>query len=198
MSLTYDEIDNILIDIFTGQRYVFIDDHIFLFKFPDNNIKQFGTVVYDRSYENALSEGLLPLRQLEKLVIERNVFTELDKKMIKKLEGQLEAQEVLLAKTTRVKANQERIKHAISKLKHEKAVLEYKLQSKLLMSAENKAEEDRMFYICSRCVFTESGELYWKEHKDALSDIDLELRDKILLEYIKFNRGFNARVIRES
>jgi len=116
---------------------------------------------------------------------------------LKKLKGQLEAQEILLGKTTRVKANQERIKNIINRIRHEINEIQFKKQSKMMLSADTKAEEERSFYICSRCVYKDDGSLFWLAYKDALNEKRLELRDAILLAFLRFNAGLPTPIIRE-
>lgn len=197
MSLTPNEIENYLVKIFTGISYIYINDTFIKFIFPNNEIKQKANLIYERSYSKALSQGMLSVEDLEKLIEERNLITEKDKLQLKKLYGQLEAQNVLLSKTTRVKANQDRIKTAINRLKGEIKEIEAKKNSRFLISAETKAEEERTFYIFSRCVYKEDDELYWPKYGDALNETDLALKDRLLLGFLKFYSGIPVEAMRE-
>lgn len=197
MSMTYDEIDQHLVYIFTGIKYIYIDDMFLVFKYPSNDIKQRASLVYDRSFENAVKGGMLPVKQLEELITKRNLITAEEIKRLNTLKGQLEAQEILLGKTTRVKANQERIKQAISRLKHEINVIEFKKNSKLLLSAENKAEEEKAFYVCSMCTYWDYGSLFWPTYETAKNEKRLDLRDRIMMSYLRFYSGLHMKIIRE-
>jgi len=197
MSLTHDEIEQYLVRIFSSLKYVYMDDLLLAFRFPDNEIKQRANLVYEKSFEDAVKDGILPVKELEELIEERNLITAEEILKLKKLKNQLEAQQILLGKTTRVKANQERIKQAINRFKHEIRQIEFKKSSKLLMSAETKAEEDKTFYVCSRCVYIENGNLFWSTHNDALKETKLGLKDDILIGYLRFYSGLPVSVIRE-
>jgi hypothetical protein len=199
MSLTHEEIEQYLSMVFLDKRYSYIDDNLLVvFKFPSHSIKQKANLLYKRSFESAVNQGMLPNSELITLVEKRNIITELDKLTLKKLESQLEAQNVLLSKTTRVKANQERIKGAIRRLKHEIREIEFKRSSKLMLSAETKAEEDKTFYTCSQCVYLDDEKtLYWPSYEDALKENKITLKDKILLGFIRFYSGFSSTIIRE-
>ncbi|RLI64840.1 MAG: hypothetical protein DRO67_03535 [Candidatus Asgardarchaeum californiense] len=197
MGLSYKEIEKYLSYISSGIKYIYISDHFFIFKYPSNEIKQRADLIYDKAYREALEDGMLPLKDLEALIDQRNVITSEEVEKLKKLRGQLEAQEILLGKTTRVKANQERIKQVINRLKHEISQIEFKKKSNLLVSAENKAEEDKVFYVCSRCVYREDNSLVWPTYEDALSETRLGLKDTIVSEYLKFYSGIPVEVIRE-
>jgi len=196
MELTYEEVEQHLTNIFSDIRYVYVDDFLLLFKFPSNKIKQRASLVYKRSFDSAVSGGILPVVELEKLIDSRNLITAEEILTLNKLKGQLEAQQILLGKTTRVKANQERIKQAINRLKHNIRQIEFKRSSKLLMSAENKAEEDKTFFVCSRCVYREDETLFWPTHDEALKENRINLKDSIVMEYLRFYSGLSVEIVR--
>lgn len=197
MSLTYDELDSYLVKIFTGVDFATVRDKQLMFKFPDNLVKQKANFVYERSMEKAVSEGILKIKDLEQLIDSRNLIPQEETYKLKKLKGQLEAQEIILSKTTRVKAKQDRIKDIITRLKSDIAQIENKKNSKLLMSAETKAEEDKTFFICSQCAFYEDGDLVWPSYDEALKERDLELKESVLLNYVRFYSGIPTIIIRE-
>ena len=192
-----EDIEHYLVYICTGIKYLHIDNLFLEFRFPSNKDRQRANLIYDESFDKAVDSGILPVKQLEELVEKRNIITEEEIKKLSKLKSQLEGQEILLGKTTRVKANQDRIKQVINRLKHEIIEIEFKKSSKLLMSAETKAEEDRSFYICSRNVFNEDGSLFWSSYENALKETRLDLRDKILVNYIRFYSGLSTRIVRK-
>jgi len=197
MILTYDETDQYLTKVFTGIDYQYIDDLLVVFKFPNHEIRQKAHLVYKRSFESAVEQGMLPVEELRILIEKRNLITAADKLQLKKLENQLEAQEILLSKTTRVKANQDRIKGVIRRLRHEIREIEIKHSSKFMMSAENKAEEDKTFYVCTRCSFLEDEKTpIWSSYEEALKEVKIELKDKILLGFLRFFSGFPVSVVR--
>jgi hypothetical protein len=197
MSLTYDALEHYLARVFSGTEYIYIEDFLLVFKFPSNELKQKAQLFYQRSFDSAVKDGMLPMVDLEKLVERRNLISVNDVKQLSKLKSQLEAQEILLGKTTRVKANQERIKQVINRLRTDIRQIEFKKNSKLLMSAETKAEEEKTFYVCSQCVYNEDGTLFWPSFKDAQKEKRLGLREKILINYLRYYSGLPAHVIRE-
>lgn len=197
MSLTYDELDSYLTKIFTGLDFATVRDKTIVFRYPDNLIKQRANFIYEKSIEEAISGGMLKVADLEELINKRNLIPKEELAKLKKLKDQLEAQEILLSKTTRVKANQDRIKGVIVRLRTEIREIESKKSSKLLMSAETKAEEDKTFYICSQCSFYEDDSLVWPSYKEALKEKDLEFRELILLNYVRFYSGIPTKIIRE-
>jgi hypothetical protein len=196
MSLTFDEIEKHLNLIFSGIKYTYVDDVFLILKFPSNAVKQRADVVYERAFNDAVKKGMLPVKELEDLIKKRNLISSDDILKLNKLYSQLEAQEIILGKSTRVKANQERIKQIINRLKTDIRQIEFKRSSKLLMSAENKAEEDKTFFVCSRCVYREDDTLLWPTHDDALKENKIDFKDGVLIEYLKFYSGLSVNIIR--
>lgn len=197
MSLSFESIDKYLCKIFTGEEYAYIDGVLFKFKYPNNKVRQMADLVYSKTYDDAVDSGLLPREKLEKLIEKRSLLSEDDSSKLKKLKSQLDAQEVLLAKTTKVKANQDRIKSVIDRLKREIATLNFKRESKLMMSAEAKAEEEKSFYICTQCVFDCNDAPFWKSYEQALLDRNFDLKNKVFSKFLKFYHGFSTSIVRE-
>ena len=201
MDITHEQLERYLCKIFTGVDILYIkdgsEDICIEFRQPDNTIKLRANLVYDKAYDKAISEGMLATDDLKKLIKERNIFTEEDEDKLEELESKLHGQEMLLAKTLVVKARQDRLKKIINKLKEEINELQLKKTSKLIMSAEAKAEEERSLFFCWACTYdADKNELYWKIYEDLLKETSIILRDKILIEFLKFYRGINNRLIR--
>jgi len=201
MALTQDEIDQNLLCIFTGSKVEYINngekDVYVKFKHPTNEIKAQAAIVYKVSYRKAIEEGMLPSEELEKLIEERGIITEEDKLKLIRLEGQLEAQEILLGKTTQVKANQDRIKKVINKIKDEINSIKYKKASKMILSAETKAEEDRTSFFCSKCTFYEDDVIIWNSFDTILKETNIKFKDRVLINFLQFYSGIDTKIVRE-
>lgn len=199
MELSNEEVEQYLHSIFTGQKFVEIEDKLFLFKHPNNEDKMRAELIYRKAYDRALKDGMLKMEDLDKLIRERNIFSQDDQNRLDNLYSKLNAQKVLLSKTTKVRARQDRIKEIIHKIQSEINQLESKRTSKLSLSAESKSEEERATYLCWACsyVYTEDGpEKYWKTF-DALSqERNLNLKDQVLINFLKFRGGIKTEIIR--
>jgi len=114
MDLTHDQLERYLLKIFTGSELIYINDGskdiCIMFKQPSNAIMLRANIFYDKAYKDAIAAGMLTIEGWEKLIKERKIFTEEDQKKVDGLKSKLDGQEVLLAKTTVVKAHQDRIK----------------------------------------------------------------------------------------
>lgn len=201
MELSYEEVDSHLLRIFTGQEITYITkgstDVGVTFKQPSAQIRQRAAVVYERSHKAAIKEGLYPISEIENLLEKRGLYTSEDKAKVEKLRSQLEAQEVLLSKTTKVKAKADRIKNLIEKYKTQIYEIEYKRNSKLVLSAETKADEERHNYLCWACTYTELGEekLYSSMEQFVLEK-DQEFRIRLLSAFLKFYHGLDMATVR--
>jgi hypothetical protein len=201
MNVSYADVEKHLLNIFTGEKLIYIDigsnSFYLLLRQPNNNIKIRANFIYYNSYNKAIKEGMLPFEELEKLLNERSIFTDKDQKNIDRLESKLEGQRVLLGKTTKVKARSDRIKEVIKNLEDEINAIKYKKFSKLVLSAETKADEDKHSFICSNCTYTSDGnELYWKSNEDLMKETDLEFKNYVTTEFLKFYNGISTDVIR--
>ena len=199
--LSHEEVEKYLLRIFSGKELVLIEkdgkDLFIVFKYPTNEIKMRASLVYKDAYNRAIKEGLLTIEDLDKLIKERSIYTEEDEKRAEKIESQLEAQRILLAKTTKVKANQDRIKNIIEKLETELTEIRYKRYSKLGMSAENKAEEIRSSFYCWACTYLyEPDELFWKTYEEFNNETSLIFKNEVLMEFMKFFSGINTTTMR--
>ena len=196
MVISDDIVEQTIISIATTRKLVVIDDMFLMFKQPTNLIKQKAGSIYLREFERAKKDGLLEQVALEKIIEERALFTEADKVHLNKLEAMLNAQRVLLGKTTVVKANQDRIKKVIDDLKLQILELTRKKTSKLLMSAEVRAHEERSLFLCWCCTYTEDEQLYWPSYDAFKNTTLIDFRSKVFSRFIEFYSGFPQKTIR--
>lgn len=196
MELSDEAIEKYIVNISNGSIIKYIEDVFVIFRHPNNELKQKSDAIYDNSYEKAVKDGLLDKKSLEDLIERRNLFTEEDKKSLDKLKSKLEAQKVLLGKTTLVRANQDRIKKVINGIEEEIDTLLYKKNSKLRMSAEVKANEDRSLFLCWACSFDYDGKTLWSNLDEFKNSYNNDFRDKVLTEFLKFYSGISLKTMR--
>ncbi len=199
MVLIDEEAERYLNQIFIGRRLIYIDEKLFLFKQPDNYIKAQADLIYNSTYNDAVESGMLPVDELEEILEERHIISDKEQKELEGLKSQLYAQQILLGKTTKIQANQDRIKGIINRLKKEISGIESKKLSKLAMSAESKAAEEKALYLCWACTYVKINndyKLYWKNFDDLLKEYNLELRNKILIKFLQFKAGVSTETIR--
>lgn len=196
MGLTDAEVEKTLLSISSGSRLEYIEGHIFTFKHPSTHTKLKSELVYEIEYQKAIESGLPDRATLEALLVKRNMFPIEDQKKLDGLKSKLEAQQVLLAKTTVVKANQERIKKVIEGLRKEINELSYKKTSKLSMCAEVRANEEKTLYLCWACIYGEDDCLFWESFNAFKNTLEFTLRDKIISKFLSFYSGVGVKDIR--
>ena len=194
--LTTEEVERYLNCIFTGQSLFNLDGRLLVFRQPGNDIQAKADLVYDKAYKRATSSGMLPIAELEILIRERGIFTQEDEDELENLKSKRFAQEVLLGKTTKIAAKQERLKKIIADLDTKILTLHAKKTSKLNMSAESKAEEERALFLCWSCITDEDGEKCWPTFESLLNETDIGIRDSILSAFLRFRAGIETKIIR--
>jgi len=116
MDLTAEEVERYLNRIFTGTELFNYNDRLLIFKQPTNELKAKADLVFDKALKRAVDLGMLRLVDLEALIRKRNIFTDEDQDSLDQLLVQRDAQEVILSKTTKIKASQDRLKKIIADL----------------------------------------------------------------------------------
>lgn len=195
MFIDDEEVERLVTRIAAATFVCLVDDSLIILEYPSNHLKQIADVYYEQEYEEAIKGGLLSRASLEQLIEERKLFTEAEQKQLDSLNSRLEAQRILLAKTTLVKANQTRIKNVIKELKNEIYGLSYKKSSKLSMSAEVRANEERTLYLCWASTYKDD-ELLWKTFEVFKNSEELKFREQIISKFLTFYSGITTETIR--
>ena len=197
MDLTNEEIEHYLEQIASGIKIVDVDDKTLLFRYPSIDDKLKVRRIYRLEYKRSIEEGLLSTDDMQRLVEDRKIISDKDRLKLSSLRSKLEAQKILLGKTTKVRARQDRIKEVINNLETEIRVIEYKEKSKYAMTAETKAEEAKILYLCwASCYNFFTNESYWNSYNLFLNEPDYLLRQKITSEFILFYSGILTSHVR--
>ena len=196
MDLSDVDVENYITCISTRSSIVVIDDIVVIFKHPTNLVRQRADMIFTTEFEKAKQDGLLDRVALEKLIEERNLFTEDDKKRLNRLETKLKVQQALLDKTTLVKANQDRIKKVMDDVRQQINEIRLAKTSKLMMSADVKAHEERSLFLCWNCTYNDDSTLYWNTYQDFKKTTDVVFRSKILSKFLEFTNGLPTKTVR--
>jgi len=196
MSLTYEEVEEHLEYITTGVKLVDVSGLSLLFRNPETKIRMKARRIYKLEYDKSIQDGMVSNEQMRELLEQRNIVTDDDRAKLKKIESQLEAQRKVLSMTTRVRARQDRVKEIIKDLENQKNKIIAKERSKYSMTAETRAEESRILYMCWACTYDEEDNLYWSTYTDFVNEKDYILRQSVLSEFITFYSGIPTSTIR--
>lgn len=196
MELTYEELELLINKISLGKEFLFIADKFITLTYPSNELRLKAQLIYDYKYKEAIASGLLSKKELEIIIKERGLFSQVDEDKLGRLASQIDAQKIVLSKTTKVRANQERLHKVIKDLEEDRSQLLYKKYSKLYMSAETKAEEEMNHYLCASCVYDDKGAPFWESYNAYLCDRSTEVKNEILVTFLKLIRGIEVSKIR--
>jgi len=196
MELTYDEIEGYIETISNGKKIIVINDVLYILKYPSMFDRLMARHFYNVELKKAIDDGIYTNRQMEELIKKRGLFTSEDIQKLGVLHNKLDAQKVVLAKTTKVKAKRDRVKNIIIKIENDIMELEYKKKSKLSLTAESKADEVKMFYLCYSGVHDCISEKCWGAFDDFLNESDYDFRQTILYEFMLFYSGIKTEIIR--
>jgi hypothetical protein len=197
MELISEEIENYLDRIAAASKIVDVDDKVLLFRQPTIDNKMESRRIYEFEYKKSIDEGLLSTMGMKDLIKERHLITDEERRELSSLKSKLDAQKVLLAKTTRVRAKQDRVKDIIHDIKKKIRDIEYRERSKFSMTAETKAEEAKILYLCwSNCYDFLTKKLYWDLYDEFLNETDYLFRQKVVSEFILFYGGIPTKYIR--
>jgi len=198
MELTHEDIEKHIEQICSRTKLIDIGSGTFLLKQPTTIISIKSRRVHDVEYKKAIDDGLLSHTEMKTLIEGRNLISTDEKNKLSSLKSKLEAQKILLGKTTFVKANQDRIKKVMIELEYQIREIEYKEKSKFNMTAETRAEESKILYLCWSCVYDfYTDKLYWESYEDFEHEDKLVLRQRLVSEFISFYSGILTKIVRE-
>jgi len=198
--LTYEEVERHLNFIFSQVKFTEISiggEDVFLkYTLPSSFLKSKSDFIYNKAFKEGIDSGLLSTASLEEVLKKHKIISDEEQKRLTHLKSQLEAQKVLLSKTKKVEANKEKIINYITSITNDIYTIESKITSKMGLSAESKAEEERLYFLCSQCTYDFNDNLFWPSYEKFLLEKNITKRDKILLEFIRFYRGLSIHLIR--
>lgn len=197
MELTYEETEHYIDQICSGIKFVEVDGVQFLLKQPSLKDRVKARFIYNMEYDKALSDGFVTYDQMKDLIKVRNLITDEDRANALKLKNEIEAQKALLSKTTKVRARQDSIKEIINKKEEELRVIENKERAQYAMTAETKAEEAKVIYLCWLSVYDFYTDVrYWYDYSSFLSEKRYSFRQKIINSFLNFYNGLPTAIIR--
>jgi len=200
LGISFEELEEHITTVSTGIKLVQIDrtdgGSSLLFKQPTSEERMFARFVYKQTYERAQKEGLKTVKEMEEILRARGIISEESDQEIEVLKNKIKGQQAILAKTHKVAAKQERLIGIIKTLEDELRVLRNKRDRLLGLTAEAKANESRLFFLCSKCVFKSEKERLWETEKEFNNEKDLVFRMDVLSAFSDFVSGLPTSLVR--
>ena len=198
--LSFDELEEHITTVSTGIKLIWIDSadggSSLLFKQATSEEKMFARFVYKQTYELAKKDGLKTVEEMEEILRGRGIISEESDNAIETLEAKIKGQRAILSKTHKVQAKQERLLGIIQGLEDELRKLRANRDKLLGLTAEAKANESKLFFLSSKCVFKSENERLWETEKDFNNERDLMFRMDVLATFSGFVSGLPTSLIR--
>lgn len=202
MEISYERLEILINEISLGGKIVPIkkasgEEVFILLTHCVGADKLFADIEYKKSLDKAVLDGFMTVEETTKLLRDRGVLLDEDNNKIKAIESKIEGQEAVLAKTTRIPANRDRIKENIATLKNELLLILSKKESFLEFSAERKAQESKYIYLTWRSAKNPyTKELFWPTKEDYENEKDLVFRRNVFSEFIRLSSGTDVSTVR--
>ena len=86
MNLTYEEIEEYLEYITTGEKLVDVSGLTFVFRNPDVRIRMKARRIYRSEYDKSIEDGMVSNERMKEIIEQRNIVTQEDRDNLKKIE----------------------------------------------------------------------------------------------------------------
>jgi hypothetical protein len=182
--------------IITGRKIFAVGDRYFACRFPDHFEVELGQMMYERSLREAV-ESDLPLRaDLEKQLYDRGVLTQEQDDRLKELQDQIGGQIAALSKMVSEKRIQD-TQENIDRLRTEQNDILIDRYRYLSMSAESKANEQRILFLVPYCVDDAlTRHHYWPDNAVFNQERNRFLVSTVISEFMDFMNGCEEKTLR--
>lgn len=197
--LSFQEVEKLLESILVNKTLTRLESRegpcFVIFSHPSADDIIRSRYIKEKAMLEALAEGLPSLEELEKTLQNKQVLSPADEATIKDLEEKIKAQARLL-QLTKIEGRRKDVQSNIDRFQQDIDKLKSKTRNLLALSAESKANEESMLYLCWVSTYDIEGPRYWKTFQDFENETDLILRNSLLEEFMRFNAGITVKNIR--
>jgi hypothetical protein len=202
VELPIEEIEKYINEISLGEKLIYVSTSFgeevpLLLKSISHKDKRIAELIRNNSQKEAEKMGLPRMEEMEKQLSIRGSFTAEDEKELERLRSQLKGQKAVLAKTTRVPANRDRIKNIIKTINDKIGTILLKKEKLLGLTCERKAIEQKQLYLTWCAVYNPyTDNRYWKSYEAFQAEEDFLFHRKVVNEYIIHSYGYPTEVVR--
>ena len=195
--------ESTVIDIIVSAKFytkVIYDDKklILCIIYPYGDDRLYSDFLYDSFYNSAIDDGILPRKELERIVKSRGLITKKEELREKELTKLIKGQEALFTKMRFAKDKKEKVAQNILKLKNELSVLRQKFNSFYTLTAENTATEAKLNYLCwSACYKRDGKHRLWETYEDFELEKNIKLRAEVINVVMCVLVGFSEAKLRK-
>ena len=202
LNLSPDEIESSINKIVCGGTFKQVENSVgdsvlLFFRYPYTDELVMADYIREKVFLDAKKNGLLSIEEMEALMLSRGIWSQEKEDEIKKLRGQIDGQKAVLAKTTKVRANRERLKSLIKSLEDKVWEIRKVREACLDNTIERKSEEERLKYLTWACSYKpDRNSRFWETEEDFSSSVDFVLRRNCTIAFAIFSVGMSNEVIR--
>jgi len=166
---------------------------------PTQKILQEANMKYSKSFGDGMRDGLLINREAEKIIKERNLWDEEVTEDFKNIQNEIFEKEKFLFgihELTDEKAIA--AAHELSILRERRWAAQRHIQSIYNNTAESRADEMRIQYIASQCMYNiDTNEPYYKSYNDFVDKSDTKAAGDSVYQVMIFLNGLSQNFMDE-
>lgn len=191
---TEQEMREKMIEIKTGRRVFDTEKYGLLqIRFPKVEENRLADWEYSKVFNQAVLDGIPTNKEMQRLIEERQLWTEQDEKKIQDLKEEISKQIVVLSKMGEGTKNFEKTQAKIDELRAELFQLQHEKQKYFNNTAESKADEAKLSFLIHKCTeFAETGKPVWATYADFKNEEDQETVNIVVYQFMTFINGLPA------
>jgi hypothetical protein len=197
--LSFQEVEKLLESILVNKSLTRVESRqgpcFIVFSHPTTTETIQSRFIKEKATLEALAEGLPSLEELEKTLQTKQILRPVDEAKIAELEEKSKAQSRLL-QLTKIEGRRKDVQANIDRFAQEIDKLKSKTRNLLYLSAERKAEEESLLYICWVSTYNVNGLRRWETFQAFENETDLTLRNSLLDVFMRFNAGMTVKKVR--
>ncbi len=198
IELSFQEAEELLEGVINNKKLVQViskqGDVFVVFSHPTAQDILLSRYVRKRALMEAIKEELPSRADIEAVIEERDIGKK-DENLIAELEGKIKAQERLL-NITKIEGRRKPIEEIIERYQKELAEIKAKNEHLFILTQEFRADEESLLYLVWAASYKLTEERYWPTFESFEAETDLFLRNSVIAQFSKFNRGLSLKEIR--
>lgn len=197
--LSFQEVEKLLESILVNKTLTRIESKqgpcFIVFSHPTTDETIQSRFIKEKATLEALAEGLPPKEELEQTLQTKQILSPADQAKIAELEEKMKAQSRLL-QLTKIEGRRKDVQANIDRFAQEIDKLKAKTRNLLYLSAESKADEEAVLFLCWVSTYNVDGTRRWETFQDFENETDLVLRNSLLDTFMRFNAGMTVKRVR--
>jgi len=197
--LSFQEVEELLEGILNDKKLTNLDSEtgpkFVVFSHPTADEILYSRYRWEHALLEAQEKELPSIKDIDKILSEKEVISSEDTQRIQELEEKIVAQRRLL-QLTKISGRRKPIEETIDSHLKEIRELEAKRESFYYLTQEKKADEESVLYLAWAASHDIDGNKYWPTFQDFEDEQALIFRNNLILEFTAFNRGLPSKTIR--